>query len=364
MSNELTYILGAGASYQSIPVVKTFPSRFKEFASHIENLRFQEPNIYTSICHEVVAFANQINSHQSFDTYFKKLFHTKKNDLITSSKRILNLYFLWEHLQHDYETEFRKSSRLENRREFSENDFEKRSKVDKRYDALIAGLLQPQKGEAQVFCKTNFITWNYDLNLFLSLKNYFSPDLTIGEFKERISSSEFEWNIENQITVINMNGYFYSKDFDDANDFDCDSGFEYKLKQKIYSGYFEPKVINEDAELIKFAWESDTINSSVAKSMIEKSNNIVVVGYTFPLYNRLVDFEYLSHEDIGKDKKIIIQDPNSTSIRQNLLDLYEKNDSEFLKTKLVAIKDCDSFYVPANIYGIDRSIKSIPIYLG
>jgi hypothetical protein len=26
--SELTYILGAGASYQSMPVVKTFPSRF------------------------------------------------------------------------------------------------------------------------------------------------------------------------------------------------------------------------------------------------------------------------------------------------------------------------------------------------
>jgi hypothetical protein len=113
--------------------------------------------------------------------------------------------------------------------------------------------------------------------------------------------------------------------------------------------------VDKDAELIKFAWETDTKSLTIAaKEKIEQSKNVVVIGYTFPLYNRLVNFEYLTHRDIGNDKKMIIQDPNSLVIRQNLIDLNERVDSDNLKLKLVAIKDCDSFYVPTNIYGIDR----------
>ena len=132
--DELTYILGAGASYQSIPVVKTFPRRFEEFAGQIENLRFKEPDIFTSFCHAVLLFSKQINSHQSFDTYFKKLFHTKEFDLITLSKKILNIYFIWEHLKNDYESEFKENSQFQIKRKFFEYDFEKKAKIDKRYD--------------------------------------------------------------------------------------------------------------------------------------------------------------------------------------------------------------------------------------
>lgn len=348
--NELTYILGAGASYQSIPVVKTFSSRFKEFVSHIENLRFQYPHIYTSACNAVKIFSNQINSHQSFDTYFKKLFHTKEIELIAISKRILNLYFIWEHLKEDYETERRKENQFSERREFTEYDFEKKSKIDKRYDALVAGLLKPIKGKTEVFCKTNFITWNYDLNLFLSLKNYFSPESTIGQFKDSIQKSSFEWNIYDQISVINMNGYFYSNEFDGIENLNRDLSFEHILMKKNNNGFFETEIVNKDAELIKFAWESELHQAKIAKEKIQASKNIVAIGYTFPLYNRLIDFSYLETNDLGYDKRMIIQDPNADKIRQNLLDLFELIEDGTLKQNLIAKTDCESFYVPANIY--------------
>ena len=36
---ELTYILGAGASYQSMPIVDTFPKRFDEFVDYIKSIK-------------------------------------------------------------------------------------------------------------------------------------------------------------------------------------------------------------------------------------------------------------------------------------------------------------------------------------
>ncbi|MBL0146508.1 MAG: hypothetical protein IPP48_12965 [Chitinophagaceae bacterium] len=107
MSNELTYILGAGASYQSIPIVKTFPERFKYFLNHLkaiwEDLRFPEDKrfFFEGIYNKANSLLNSFESHQSFDTYFKKLFHTNQKSEVIESKKILNLYFTWEHLAKD-----------------------------------------------------------------------------------------------------------------------------------------------------------------------------------------------------------------------------------------------------------------------
>ncbi len=38
--------------------------------------------------------AESFENHQSFDTYFKKLFHTNEIALIKKYKKLLNLYFI------------------------------------------------------------------------------------------------------------------------------------------------------------------------------------------------------------------------------------------------------------------------------
>ena len=101
---ELTYILGAGASYQSIPVVKTFNKRFLEF---IDSLKTNNGNVWppeyrpkmANAIDYLTELSKEFSSHQSFDTYFKKLFHFGKHDKINLGKRLLNLYFMWEHSQ-------------------------------------------------------------------------------------------------------------------------------------------------------------------------------------------------------------------------------------------------------------------------
>jgi len=86
MGEELTYILGTGASFQSIPVVKTFPARFMKFSNFIVSLQndYQRALDYDSKVYNNITKLKEwsqslqkvFKSHQSFDTYFKKLFHT------------------------------------------------------------------------------------------------------------------------------------------------------------------------------------------------------------------------------------------------------------------------------------------------
>ncbi len=350
--NELTYILGAGASYQSIPVVKTFAKRFRDF-NDIVLYRFSNSgNTYLGNAYSFgQTLVKAFETHQSFDTYFKKLFHNNNLSEIKEAKEILNLYFYWEHLS---ETKSKPTTPID------DLPFWKESKLDKRYDALIAGLLQPVSGKLKVFCKTNFITWNYDLNLFSSLKNYFKPESTVKEFLDDITDKKNKnlWKIDDQIEVINMNGFFYSSKFDEfinlpdyeLPDFNT-NGLDRFREQ--FDDKFCESALKSDAEKIKFAWENGFDISKIAKSKIYDSKNVVIIGYTFPLYNRLSDLNYIDKDSsdyyFNQSKKITIQDPNAENIASTLIEFLEKPDSY---RNLINIKpDCDYFYIPSNIFG-------------
>lgn len=379
MQKELTYILGAGASFQSIPLVKSFPNRFRSFANYLLAIASNPKtvldeykyDIFNASYKEAWSLFKSFTFHQSFDTFFKKLFHKGDINSIRKAKKILHLYFLWEHFQ-----SIDKEPHVKN-----ETKFWKQSEFDKRYDALIAGLLKPIQGKAETYCPVNFITWNYDLNLFLSLKNYFSPSESIGDFMNRISSGRVSgiWKIGDNVTVINMNGYFYSSFFSSLENLvSLEKQLSELLSVKLASDYYENEYSDADAELIRFAWETHSKQESpisdvigVAKERISMSNNIIIVGYTFPLYNRIIDFDYFNGSVLGS-KTLYVQDPNASNIAKGLVsdfnlnkynpesqEIYPVGISPRPSTILNEISDCDSFFVPSDIYKYKDSLSDI-----
>lgn len=374
MRKQLTYILGAGASFESIPLVKSFPTRFQKFNDYLiqvhSDARFGEGicNTYRDVHKKSKELYEAFKSHQSFDTYFKKLFHTKSLSEIFLAKKILNLYFIWEHL-----------SRPTAKPIYEENDFWKQSIIDKRYDALIAGLLKPINGKAVTYCPINFITWNYNLNLFLSLKNYFGPDESIGEFLKRIEVKGVNnvWNINEEVSVLNMNGYFFSSSLSKEKNLSIPNKEIHDfMSKKINEGYLSINYTDEDAEKIKFAWESNPEESdnneclSLAIQGIKDSEHIIVIGYTFPLYNRLIDFQYFNGA-LLKEKNIYLQDPNAKMLRTTVVNDFniwdaKSNPSEILlgQSTITLIENCDSFYVPSSIFGFEAYRPEFPIMAG
>lgn len=344
MANELTYILGAGASFESMPVVKSFPYRFEEFSQYVTSLRgiphifINNRDFITTLENKAKELSRQFKTHQSFDTYFKKLFHTEQTAEIFISKKVLNLYFLWEHI----------SETRDKPQNYSEAVFWKKSIIDKRYDALIAGLLKPIGGKKETYCPVNFITWNYDLNLFLSLKNYFYPHETLGKFLEYIRKEGQEniWEIGRQIKVINMNGYFYSSSLSNEKSLPIINQETFNLLlKKSTDQHFSINFTDSDSELIKFAWESNLGVGEKARDMIKESKNVVVVGYTFPLYNRLIDLSYLNLDNFS-NCSLAIQDPNAENLKQDFLNMGGPRDSLSIKP----ITNCESFYIPPTIF--------------
>lgn len=360
--SEITYILGAGASFQSIPLVGTFNNRLLEFAEFVNGLGQvgfvgEQRNKFIQASEAIKNLYEEFSSHQSFDTYFKKQFHLGNDNAINQGKRLLNMYFTWEH---DRSSIIQITGNLE-----KNNHFYKRALFDKRYDALIAGLLKPYKNTAETLCKINFITWNYDLNLLQSIKNFFAPNLSFKEFIQKIEKPNFYWNINDQISIINVNGHFYSSDYDNFRDLGNLNGRRI-IEDKVLDEYFLSPTMDDDANRIKFAWE---LNESEQQQLlyhinrnVENSQQVVVIGYTFPLYNRIIDSLYMKERLLSaEDKQITIQDPNADNIGSTIIEImgHSKTFEPLVNKK----SDCSSFYVPSNIY-ISTAETQFPIIKG
>jgi len=260
------------------------------------------------------------------------------------------LYFLWEHSK----------SSLNYIGNHSENDFLKKSLFDRRYDALIAGLLQPFAEKSVPLCNVNFISWNYDINLINSIKNFFYPTISYGEFIKKVKRNQFLWEIDEKIKIVNVNGHFYSNSLDQSQDL-LQSNPEQIIESKIFEDYHISREVDEDADRIKFAWElnerDENILKTILQNIVSETQNLIVIGYTFPLYNRLIDFGYLKQEDLIK-KNIVIQDPNAAILTKSLADIFRLKIEE---ANIIPIDNCDSFYVPSSVFGIEDYKPELPI---
>ncbi len=350
---ELTYILGAGASYQSMPVVKTFAERFTDFQDYltvlIEEIKLKDTSNKTDA---IIRWGKEleigIRTHQSFDTFFKKKFHLGKTTEIVNYKKIINLYFLWEHLH---------EIKIDSHEDLKGISFVKTTQIDKRYDALIASLLKPKAGKTELFCKVNFLSWNYDLNLLSSIKQYFNPLETYSELLQELQDkSRAEWLINDILSVVNMNGHFYSHLFDQKKDLE-ELDKELLLKEAVQAWARNLLELQTDATRIRFAWEGMSENPNnnlkhveLAVQKIKRSDAIVIIGYTFPLYNRLIDLQYINLPSLRKGV-VYIQDPDANIITTRVREEFSLIDTY---VTIKPITDCNSFYVPRNIVDIQN----------
>ncbi|MEO8400145.1 MAG: hypothetical protein ABI550_10110 [Ignavibacteriaceae bacterium] len=325
---EITYIFGAGASCQAMPLVSNFHSRFKTFQEFLSS-----KILFNQIENDCNEFASQIKSHLSFDTFFKKLFHQNKGREIQRFKGIMLVYFLFEQL-FSYEDLL-----------YDEEFIKKEGKefiLDPRYEALIAGLLKPIKGRIEFYKNVNFLTWNYDVNLLLSLKNFISPKKSAIEFIDETDKST-HFQINEQIKVFHLNGYIAHPVLNEIGNDEKVKAFEDFLKE------YDTNKLERYINNIMFAWEQDIENFTALSEIIQNSEQVVCIGYSLPLFNRVFDTKYLNENNLRGGKELFIQNLEINSIRDILTtDLGVRLDVEELNVNFSM--SCSSFLIPSNIF--------------
>lgn len=75
---------------------------------------------------------------------------------------------------------------------------------------------------------------------------------------------------------------------------------------------------------------------------------LIIIGYSFPFFNRKTDDEIFKDFVWGTDKRIYIQDPNAEEIREFLIERFWPNFITINDKRITPIKNVKSFFIPTS----------------
>ncbi len=325
---KITYLIGAGASAGDValPIVKSVKDEngriIKEGLSdafnRIGKQIFEEYNssdklrISKKLKDQFSVLAEQSEEFGSIDIYAK---YCSLIDPVRLSevKKLLTLYFIIDQVW--------------NRR------------FDKRYLTFLTTVLEDGHHFPD---DIKMLSWNYDIQFQLAFK-YFSLDNPILAYYPGLNTDSSGQRYKNKdYSLVQLNGIAgYTRD--------SKLGFsnflrDYKSFNELIDTYVEESRTRPN--LITFAWEKVedlTFKGTltIAKEIIWKSSYLVVVGYSFPFFNRLIDKEIMQLLlDYDGFEKIYYQDKFKTG------DFIRAQFNVPERIPIISVQKADQFHIP------------------
>ena len=319
---KITYLLGAGASYNSLPVLNELPSRLQNFIALLSQKKLVDPFpsdinlLCTELINDLSWLANETANHQTIDTFARKLFlNTKYHPKLKLLKALLTIYFLFE--QTNIDRYLRELTLKEN--------------PDKRYDSFIASILLNKIDQYELNGSVKILTWNYDSQIELAYRNFNGTDIRYDDVQKHLQLIPSNWISENESKEIDLNKFSVLKlngsatIYKDSNTHFFDEFKTISNHKTVYEfliqKYSELKQDIIDSN-IQYSWESITENNLKSpsseilndnlKRISEQTEILVVIGYSFPIFNRDVDKKII--ESMLNLRKVYVQDVNPEKI--------------------------------------------------
>lgn len=354
--SKIIYYIGAGASYgnknkrelldegtederllvhEGLPVVNEIAKSLVAFQEAVRNVDIIANKDYTfmdryvtdgtkvnytrsRLLEDIKELYKAAKEHSTIDTYAKKLYLTKQVRQLEKLKNVLATFFIWIQLE---------------------------SKTDQRYDTFLANILQMDN-----LClplNISVISWNYDSQFELAYKNYSNNNLPIYD---KLGENSMP-NNQNSGLIFKLNG---SANFGDFNMVDYILNHRerdvHPLVQLIeYYGHLEADTTELGFDFhshLSFAWESTERQTEMIATINQITSDteaVVVIGYSFPYFNREIDRAIFSK--VPTLKTIYIQDPNPESVEPSLRAVLDENRN----VKIEYQKDCTQFYLPREL---------------
>jgi hypothetical protein len=352
---NICYYLGAGASYEALPIVNELPYELGTFKQYIINYN---NSLGKSKVHDLeklfTNFQTVINEcfrHHSIDTIAKKHWLKNQNCKLNNEpieydwyqlvKNIISCWLTWRRLNlkqklFEYDSK-KKDIRLKDLKY-----------LDPRYDAFFSAILN---NNLQLPENIKMVSWNYDTQIEQSFSFYY-PKESLKDVGNKIGlnyhSYEFGPIVKlNGSAIISLNQIpLWEKEYNE----NVHQYFISSLKNK-----FDPTSYSN----IRFAWEKEGIVNNyrnLAKEYINKSSIIVVIGYSFPIFNREIDIELFSDFTKKGITKIYIQASELDAPRiKSQLESIESGLSE----KAEIISNLNQFYLPNEFWNeMDINIEA------
>lgn len=344
---NVTYLMGAGASANALPIYKNFKDRFKLFEllfsknlAHYHEMGVGYDEQAKKLKQQLKLFINEFNFHNTPDTIAKKLFHTTRNEMgldLNDVKKILTLFFIYEQtVDPNNSNDIYNNTPLSVKMSSNDKEF-----IDKRYDSLIAALLKPVQDQVILLSQFKILTWNYDLQFELAFRNYVRIDpslrsiqLQIQGFPKINKEDNHELDL-NQFSLVHLNGIAYSKTKKDSH-FGMKTYFSAPLAEHILDVYKEMNMNgpdNNSKPLLDFAWENideefniltnESLNHATKIAM--NTEYLVVIGYSFPIFNYAIDRVLL--KKMTRLRKVFVQSNDSEQIIKILRSHFSSNNT-------------------------------------
>lgn len=351
---NVTYLIGAGASagkrgqdnsiLEGLPCVNEIPNRLGDYV-HLfgdtsvpddvwtnSNIGLNSKLDWESTKQRLLSDFQQLHKqcvqHATIDTYAKKLILRKEMQTFQYLEQLLTLFFMFEQIQ---------------------------LKPDSRYDTFLANILDNQ---LQIPSNIHIISWNYDSQFELAYFEY-NPSglLNIGTKRDKETK---DYNIikingtasfQKQDTNLSNMREEIKKQLSDISKAPTTSSVYQEqrqalLKHIIYN-YHLYIVGRQQNTNLSFAFDnyspSETIYSSI-DNIVRETDTLVIIGYTFPFFNRGIDRRILYK--LKPYAKIYIQDLNPQYVKQNLQAALTEAQRNI---RIEELERTDQFYLPPEL---------------
>jgi len=329
--SKVVYLMGAGASYgkrsdgkrivEGIPVVEEIKEEINRVIEWISTCKVPNEGYIYQLGDKNYNFDSIMDMlkqdfewlrdgafhHATIDTFAKKLLIRGDENEYRKLKFLLCTFFLIEQVIYPY---------------------------DKRYDTFFANILTLN---ASIPDDIYIMTWNYDGQLGIAYREY------VEENSCRILPEE---------KVFRING---SANFTGVNNIEActlPSMAKEELLSRILRQYelAYNRVFSTGCIQLKFAWDEEGYNSrrKILYPNIQDAKVLVVIGYSFPFFNREIDRDIFMN--MPNLEKIYIQDPKAEEIKEFLSSVLTENQREQLFPNVVILdKNKDNFYLPPEL---------------
>ena len=310
MQETILYLLGAGASCNALPLVKTFNAKLAEFADKVERyvLNKESHPVRQDFVNDIRWLAREVSHHASVDTFAKKLFFLGDNKNLKRLKAILSTFLAVEQaLNH----------------------------VDLRYDSFLASVLDFDHWNNLSFPDNlRMVTWNYDSQLEKALYGFCEKDKLVTDYLSFNPNRFYRMNgccgTPSPGSVLPI--WFRSYEPDDLT----------PLLQglSLYKAY----MAESNWPDISFAWErSERLGTELKMREFENVTTLIVIGYSFPYFNRKAD--QLLFKQIGNLQRVYLQcgDEDYSSVQAQLKKLIAPAIAD---GGVERIPYLDRFYIP------------------
>ena len=344
MGTRITYLLGAGASADCIPVIKDFRTevakyreRFSTFIDDNRDYKRDRPTLKP----ELNQFSTLIKGNPTVDILAKKFYLKKQLDELWALKKWLTIFFHYrQYFIHP----------------------------DERYDKFLAAIAQENGDSIELPSDVSIITWNYDLQFEICMSEYLANSndslsniqsvLNVHPQVETSIDDPFDISEFNIIRLNNTAGIyvdsgkyksnfeisksrFYNRTSDDMMKIDI------QLFEKLIEEFDKSDEVKQHT--FTYGWEKNPVASKgleMAKRSVDNTQILVVIGYSFPSVNSKYDNIIISR--MHRLQEVIIQDNINSEAFYNAINSRIK-DILGRSPRFTIINDVNEFYLPSQL---------------